>query len=186
MKRLKSLWLLILIFAQKAEDILYRWIVGMPTLQRSQITANLFLGGQYNLRGLRRLREMGITAIINMRMHSVYDEARFEGLAYLHLPTPDNTAPKMEDLIRGADFARSVIQDGGKIYIHCRQGLGRGPTMAIAYLLRMGATYEDAFATVKRVRTFIQPRPVQVTRLKELEAYYKQTNSADKRLTPRV
>ncbi len=186
MKHLRSIWLLIIIFLQKAEDVLYRSIAGMPTLQRSQITANLFLGGQYNLRGLRRLRVMGITAIINMRMHSVYEEARFEGLSYLHLPTPDNTAPKLEDLIRGADFARSVIQKGGKVYIHCRQGLGRGPTMAIAYLLSMGATYEDAFATVKRVRTFIHPRPVQVARLKELEAYYRQTETTDKKLVPRV
>ena len=186
MKRLKSIWLLIIIFLQKVEDLIYRWIAGMPTLQRSQITANLFLGGQYNLRGLKKLREMGITAIINMRMHSVYSDARFEGLSYLHLPTPDNTAPKLEDLIKGADFVHSVIETGGKVYIHCRQGLGRGPTMAIAYLLRMGATYEDAFATVRRVRTFIHPRPVQVQRLKELEAYFRQHDRTDKKLAPRV
>jgi dual specificity MAP kinase phosphatase len=78
----------------------------------------------------------------------------------------------MEDLIKGAEFAHKVIQDGGKVYIHCRQGLGRGPTMAIAYLMRMGATYADAFAAVKRVRPFIRPRRVQVQRLKELEAYF--------------
>ena len=186
MKRLRSIWLLILIFAQKAEYLIYRWFAGVETLQRSQITANLFLGGQYDLRGLRRLREMGITAIINMRMHSIYADARFEGLSYLHLPTPDNTAPKLEDLIKGADFAHSVIEAGGKVYIHCRLGLGRGPTMAIAYLLRMGATYEDAYATVRRVRTFIHPRPVQVQRLKELEAYFRQHDKGDEKLAPRV
>ncbi|MBS1665352.1 MAG: dual specificity protein phosphatase family protein [Bacteroidetes bacterium] len=183
---MKSIWLVVVIFVQKVWDQLHRGIVGIPTLRRSQITANLFLGGQYNLRGLRLLKEMGITGVINMRMHSVYVEARYQGLEYLHLPTPDNTPPKLEDLIRGAEFAHSQIEAGGKVYIHCRQGLGRGPTMAIAYLLRMGQTYADAFATVKRVRTFINPRAGQVARLKELEVYYGGQQKAETKLAPRI
>jgi len=72
------------------------------------------------------------------------------------------------------------------VYIHCRQGLGRGPSMAIAYLLKMGATYDDALATVKRVRSFINPRPVQVQRLKELEMYFREQDVAVKELVPKV
>lgn len=172
-RKLHSFWLIVVIFFQKVVDQTYRLTMGVPTLKRSQVTANLFLGGQYNLRGLRKLKEMGITGIINMRIHSIYKEAQYEGFNYLHLPTPDNTAPNINDLIKGADFAHNEIKNNGKVYIHCRQGLGRGPSMAIAYLLKMGATYDDAVATVKKVRTFINPRPVQVKRLKELEAYYK-------------
>jgi dual specificity MAP kinase phosphatase len=172
MKRLKSIWLLIGLFIVKLGDILHSRVMGLPTLKRSQITANLYLGGQYNLHGLRLLKEMGITAIVNMRMHSIYTEAHYEGFHYLHLPTPDNTAPALDDLIRGAEFTDKEIKAGGKVYIHCRQGLGRGPTMAIAYLLKMGETYEDAFLTVKAARSFIRPRAVQVARLKELEAYF--------------
>jgi len=172
-RKLHSFWLIVVIFFQKVADQTYRVIMGVPTLKRSQVTANLFLGGQYNLRGLHKLKEMGITGIINMRIHSIYEEAQYEGFNYLHLPTPDNTAPDINDLIKGADFAHNEIKNNGKVYIHCRQGLGRGPSMAIAYLLKMGATYDDAVATVKKVRTFINPRPVQVKRLKELEAYYK-------------
>jgi protein tyrosine phosphatase (PTP) superfamily phosphohydrolase (DUF442 family) len=185
-RKIKSIGLLILIFFQKILDQSYRLIRGIPTLQRSQITANLFLGGQYNLQGLKKLKEMGITAIINMRMHSIYTEAQYQGFRYLHLPTPDNTAPAMADLIKGAEFARDEIKNGGKIYIHCRQGLGRGPTMAIAYLMKMGATYEDAFAMVKKARTFISPRPAQIRRLKELEIYFKQPDTTVKELIPKV
>ena len=171
-KIIRSIWLLIAIWVQRFADQVHRWIVGLPQLKRSQITANLFVGGQYDQRGLKQLRALGITAIINMRMHSVFQEAQYVGMKYLHLPTPDNTAPKMEDLIKGAEFARAEIEAGGKVYIHCRQGLGRGPTMAIAYLLSLGETYETAYNTVKAVRTFIRPTAVQVRRLKELEAYY--------------
>ncbi|MFN0048223.1 MAG: dual specificity protein phosphatase family protein [Cytophagales bacterium] len=146
-------------------------------IRRSQITANLFLGSQYNLIGLQKLKALGITAIINMRIHSVYSEAQHEGIKYLHLPTFDNTPPEQEDLIKGAEFADKEIKNGGKVYIHCRQGLGRGPTMTIAYLLKIGTTFDDAFKLVKKVRPFIDPRPAQITGLRELENYYKIANA---------
>lgn len=174
LSKIKSIITLIVIFFQKVYDNVYRFFAGMPTLKRSQITANLFLGSQYNLVGLRKMKALGITAIINMRMHSIYSEAQYEGFHYLHLPTVDNTPPPMETLIKGADFADAEVKKGGKVYIHCRQGLGRGPTMTIAYLLKTGLTFQDAFNLVKKVRTFINPRPGQIERLKELEQYYQQ------------
>jgi dual specificity MAP kinase phosphatase len=172
LKNIKSHWIVTVIFLQKIFDILYRLLLGVPRLKRSQITTHLFLGGQYNLNGLKKLRQMGITGIVNMRIHSIYKEAHYEGFAYLHLPTVDNKAPTLEDLIRGANFIEAEIERKGKVYIHCRQGLGRGPSMAIAYLLKIGTTYEDALKLVKRVRPFINPRPSQVERLKELEQYF--------------
>lgn len=172
-RKSNSLWLIVVIFVQKVYDQSHRILAGIPTLKRSQITANLYLGGQYNLRGLQILKRMGITGIINMRITSIYTEARYMSMRYLHLPTPDNTPPSMEALQAGAKFAHDEISGGGKVYIHCRQGQGRGPSMAIAYLLYTGLTYEDAFALVQKVRTFIRPTATQVLRLKELEAFYK-------------
>src|SRR4028118_1690843 len=96
-KKIKSHWIVAVIFLQKIFDILYRLLVGVPRLKRSQITTHLFLGGQYNLRGLKKLKQMSITGIVNMRMHSIHKEAHYEGFAYLHLPTLDNRAPKLKD-----------------------------------------------------------------------------------------
>jgi hypothetical protein len=171
--KIKSFFTLTKLFLQYNSDNIYRVLFGMPRLKRCQITAKLFLGSQYNLVGLRKLKALGVTAIINMRMHSVYKEAQYEGFHYLHLPTPDNTPPPLDILLQGADFADREIKNGGKAYIHCRQGLGRGPTMALAYLLKSGLTLDDALALVKKVRPFINPRPGQLARLKELEAYYR-------------
>lgn len=170
--KIKSLVTFGRLFLQYNYDNLYRVIFGMPRLKRCQITANLFLGSQYNLVGLRKLKALGITTIINMRMHSVYTEAQYEGFHYLHLPTPDNTPPAMEALIKGAEFADAEVKNGGKVYIHCRQGLGRGPTMAIAYLVKTGLTVDDAITLIKKVRSFINPRPGQIQRLRQLETYY--------------
>jgi protein tyrosine phosphatase (PTP) superfamily phosphohydrolase (DUF442 family) len=172
--KVKSLWLIVAIFIAKMMDILHRYIYGLPNIAKSQITANLFLGSQYNLIGLRKLKALGITAIVNMRIHSVYSEAHYEGFKYLHIPTVDNTPPVLEDLIRGAQFIDNEIEGGGKVYVHCRQGLGRGPTMALAYLIKIGLTFDDAFALVKKVRKFVNPRRGQIERLKELEQYYKE------------
>jgi len=155
-------------------DNAHRIIKGLPRLNRSQITSNLFLGSQYNLLGLKKLKNMGVTAIVNMRMHADYDDAAHEGIKYLHLPTIDNTPPPLDVLIKGADFIDNEIKNKGKVYVHCRQGLGRGPTMAMAYLIKTGLTYEQAYATIRRVRTFINPRPGQIEMLKKLEKYYKQ------------
>jgi len=170
--KIKSITRIVFIFIEKMIDILHRFIFGLPNLKKSQITANLFLGSQYNLVGLKKLKALGVTAIVNMRIHSVYTEAQYEGFKYLHIPTIDNTPPLLEDLMRGADFMDKEIKSGGKVYVHCRQGLGRGPTMAIAYLIKSGLTFEDAFKLVKSVRTFINPRPGQIERLKELEGIY--------------
>jgi dual specificity MAP kinase phosphatase len=90
----------------------------------------------------------------------------------LHLPTKDNEAPSLHDLIKGTDFIVHEIAIGGKIYIHCRKGLGRGPTMAIAYLMRRGATLEDALSLIKKVRPFISPTVAQIGRLNELSLYF--------------
>lgn len=153
-------------------DNIYRVITGLPRLSRSQITAHLFLGSQYNLTGLRKLKTLGVTAIVNMRTHNDYGEAAHEGIKYLHLPTVDNTPPPLDVLIQGADFIDDEIKENGIVYVHCRQGLGRGPTMAMAYLIKKGMTYLDAYNMIRRVRIFINPRPGQVKRLKELEKYY--------------
>lgn len=154
-------------------DNIYRVVTGLPRLSRSQVTAHLFLGSQYNLIGLKKLRALGVTAIVNMRSHNVYGDAAHEGIKYLHLPTVDNTPPPLVVLIKGADFIDKEIKHKGIVYVHCRQGLGRGPTMAIAYLIKIGMTYKDAYARVKQARKFINPRPGQIKRLKELEEYYK-------------
>lgn len=172
----KIIWFFIGIglFFDYIYDNIYRLIAGMPRLSRCQVTAHLFIGSQYNLLGLKKLKALGVTAIVNMRMHNTYNEAVHEGIKYLHLPTIDNTPPPLDVLVQGANFIDEEIRNKGIVYVHCRQGLGRGPTMAMAYLIKLSMTYKEAYDMVRKVRIFINPRPGQVRRLKELEAYYRE------------
>jgi dual specificity MAP kinase phosphatase len=175
--RIQSIIRVVVIFFQVLLDSLHRYIYGIPNLKRCQITADLFLGSQYTKAGLKKLKALGITAIVNMRTHHVFVKAQYVGIKYLHLPTVDNTPPTLADLIKGAAFIDDEIKNNGKVYVHCRQGLGRGPTMALAYLIKTGLTFDDAFRLIKRVRPFIDPKPEQIQRLKELEEYYRHTSN---------
>lgn len=172
LKKIRSFIIGIGLFFDYLYDNIFRIITGMPRLKRCQITGHLFLGSQYNKIGLKKLKALGVTAIVNMRMHNSYNKAGHKGMKYLHFPTIDNTPPPLEVLIEGANFIDEEIKNKGIVYVHCRQGLGRGPTMAMAYLIKLGLTYQDAYNQIRRVRIFINPRQGQIRRLKELEAYY--------------
>lgn len=160
------------IHIQRVSDHTRRIIFGTPANHRSMVTPQLFVGGQFFERGLARLKNWGITAVVNMRMHHPPQFEHLTWLKALHLPTIDNTAPSMEHLQQGITFITNEIKQGGKVYVHCRAGEGRGPTMAIAYLISTRLTLADAEALVKKVRTFIKITPPQRQRLQELEKLY--------------
>ncbi len=146
-------------------DQLSRQLTGMPRLKHSEITDKLYLGGQYKLTSFETLKKVGITAIVNMRTKSVH-QLPLENFNYLHLPTPDHHAPTQEQLKQGVEFIDLQIKGGGKVYIHCRFGEGRGPTMAIAYLISTGLSLDEAIDSVIKVRPFIRPTAVQMQALK--------------------
>lgn len=146
------------VFALAAIDKFGRKLTGRPMMRFSQITPHLILGGQPARRRLPRLSALGVTGVINMRQEYDYvDDVGHTPLHYLHLPTIDNTAPTIDDLRKGVQFMRTEIASGGKVYIHCWEGLGRGPTMAAAYLVSTGLVPQVAWAKIRRVRPFIRP-----------------------------
>lgn len=156
MKYLKSILIVVIIEFQRLLDHTWRLITGTPMLKRSMITPQVFLGGQYSDLGLKKLHELGITAIVNMRTSPVPSFPFIKSFKTLHLPTPDLHAPTIDHLLTGIEFIKKEIEQNGKVYIHCRLGEGRGPTMTIAYLMNTGLTFQDAHALVKSVRTFIR------------------------------
>lgn len=145
-------------------------LTGVPLLEFSEVTPQIYVGPQYGRRGKRLLEAHNITAVVNMRIE--YDDAA-HGVAlpaYCHLPTVDDAAPPVDLLQRGVDFIDQVIKEGGKVYIHCKGGIGRAPTMAAAYLISQGLTLDDALARIMKVRPFIYITPPQMQALKHYEA----------------
>lgn len=159
--RMQGLWITLV----EAADQTYRTIRGAPTRRMSEITPQLVVGGQHSTHGLSILRRRGVTAIVNMRHES---DDRDKGRAldrYLYLPTIDNTPPTLENLHLAADFIAGEIARGGKVYVHCWEGVGRAPTTACAYLVSTGMTPQEAWARIRKVRPFVRPTPFQVAQI---------------------
>ena len=142
------------------------YVTGVPVLRYSRITPQLYVGPQFNAAGKRALEREGITAVVNLRTE--FDDAA-HGLAFPHycyLPTVDDDSPSTEHFQRGVDFIQAQIAAGGKVYIHCKAGVGRAPTLAAAYLIAQGDSLDAAIARIKQARPFITITPPQMAALR--------------------
>ena len=153
---------------------------GMPMAKYSRITRQIYVGPQYRQWGKRYLARLGITGVLNMRVE--YDDAAHNLLVgqYCHLPTIDDDAPTMVHLNAGIAFMERVIAGGGKVYIHCAGGIGRAPTMAVAYFVRHGLSVDDAIKLIKQTRPFINIMPVQMEQLRRFERQQLEAQRASK------
>ncbi len=142
-------------------DQLARRTTGAPIWRLCAVTPQLHVGGQHYRRGYAKMRDYGITAILNMRGEHCDQAQGIGGERHLQLATIDNTPPSLDDLRRGSDFIRAEIKRGGKVYVHCAVGCGRAPTMAAAYLISTGLTADEALRRIKAVRPFVHPTPGQ-------------------------
>jgi protein-tyrosine phosphatase len=161
--------------AMAGVDKFGRKLLGRPIWRYSWITPQILLGGQPARRVWPALAALGVKGVINLRAEYDYLDrlARTtDQVRYLHLPTVDNTAPTLEQLAEGVRFMREILSKDGKVYIHCWEGLGRGPTMVAAYLVSTGLTPDEAWDYIRTVRPFIRPVPAQRAQLQAFAEQY--------------
>lgn len=89
--------------------------------------------------------------------------------AYLWLPVKDHEAPTQDQLALGTAFMQAAIDRGAKVYVHCRVGHGRSPTMVAAYFIIQGMTTEEAIHRIQERRPEAHPEAQQVDALREFE-----------------
>lgn len=150
-------------------DHAYRLIYGLPLERFSLITPNIYLGGQHSLKALEKMKDLGVEGVVNMRTSQPHRDTIEKMFRYLNLNTIDKTPPKIEDLKVGTQFMKEIIDNGGKVYVHCRMGEGRGPSMVIAYLMSQGDTFAQALSKVKNIRGFINLNKEQTKNLMNFE-----------------
>jgi protein-tyrosine phosphatase len=101
---------------------------------------------------LAELRERGISALLSLTERPLPPEAlERHGLAAAHVPIADLTAPEPEEIERALGFIDVQRGLGRAIAVHCLMGQGRTGTVLAAYLIRAGASAEEALARVRAI-----------------------------------
>ncbi|PIR74783.1 MAG: hypothetical protein COU35_00710 [Candidatus Magasanikbacteria bacterium CG10_big_fil_rev_8_21_14_0_10_47_10] len=97
-------------------------------------------------------------------------DAPFGVQFYLWLPVEDHTAPSNEQLAVGVNMLETLVRLKKKVYVHCKNGHGRAPTLVAAYLIKQGKTPIEAVKFLRSKRTSIHLQDVQQAGLREFYA----------------
>ncbi|GMI55376.1 hypothetical protein ScalyP_jg308 [Parmales sp. scaly parma] len=117
----------------------------------------VWLGNADTARDSNKLRELGITHILNTAAD--VENAFPELFIYCKISMEDSEQQEFEGVFDYAfKFINRVEEIGGRVFIHCSAGVSRAATIAIGYMIY----YEkmallDAFLYVKNKRHIIDP-----------------------------
>lgn len=140
---------------------------GPVPFEYNQITEQIYIGTNMccETHFHEELITKGITADISMEKERM-DQA--DGVEFfLWLPTIDHTAPTLSQLQVGVATLDSLIQTKQKVYVHCKNGHGRGPTLVAAYFISLGQSVTEAIDTIKQKRPSIHLDQVQIEALEK-------------------
>ncbi len=139
-----------------------------PKLDYNYITDGIYVGSnQCCVMGLAEvLKKEGIT--VDISLEEIRIDQPFGVEAYLWLPTPDHTPPTQDQLVLGATTLATLVKQGKKVYVHCKNGHGRATTLVTAYLLMAGKTLAEAIDLIKKHRLTIHLQDSQIEALKNL------------------
>lgn len=99
------------------------------------------------------LKAHGITAVVTLTEGPLPSAQLNEaGLATLHIPVPDMTAPTPTQIEECIAFTNEQIDSGGAVVMHCLGGSGRTGTMLACYLVNHGTDPNSAIRQVRAVR----------------------------------
>lgn len=96
------------------------------------------------------LLKEGVTADISLEEDRL--DTPFGLQYYLWLSVPDHTPPAYKQLLIGARFLKNLVDNGEKVYVHCKRGHGRSPTLVAAYFMLEGLSASRAIKKVREKR----------------------------------
>jgi atypical dual specificity phosphatase len=140
--------------------------------QYSWVDPNVVLGAAPTRNELAKLKQMGVSRVVNMCEEFAGDAEALaaNGMEQLHLPCVDYYCPPVETLRRGVAFIQQEVTAGRKVFLHCKAGRLRSPCLAVCYLMmtrRVAA--RPAYKMVKAVRRQISWKIYEFENIKAIE-----------------
>lgn len=152
----------------KLTDI-YNHARGAKGFDYDQISETVFLGTnmccQFGFD--KELLAKGVRADISLEKERVDAPTGVD--YFLWLPTEDMKAPTQDALLMGVQALEFFAHKNIKVFIHCKNGHGRAPTLYCAFLIRQGIGVESAIAVLKAKRPSIHLNDLQVDALKTFQ-----------------
>ena len=111
-----------------------------------------------------KLTKEGITADISLEEDRI--DAPFGVEFYVWIPVKNHVSPTPDQLEFGVSVLEKLVSLGRKIYVHCKNGHGRAPTLVAAYLVKNGKTPQEAEEYIRQRRPTIHLENVQRQALK--------------------
>lgn len=101
---------------------------------------------------LDELQARGIGAIVSLTETALDIYAVQElGMSYAHIPIVDMTAPSPAQLFDALDAIDLAHGENRAVVVHCLAGQGRTGTVLAAWLIRQGATTDEAIGEIRSV-----------------------------------
>mmetsp|Transcript_35165 Transcript_35165/g.90359 ORF Transcript_35165/g.90359 Transcript_35165/m.90359 type:complete len:413 (-) Transcript_35165:340-1578(-) len=119
---------------------------------------SVFISGYMVPSNLEILQTHGITHIVNMAA-DVCDNCFPDKFEYCTYYLKDANSEDLTPLFyRTLEWIQNVVDGGGRVLVHCREGVSRSATMVIAYLMwSLHLPFEAAHERLRKVRPICNP-----------------------------
>jgi len=77
------------------------------------------------------------------------------------MPGQNHTTPKHDQLEFGVSVLEKLVSMSRKVYVHCKNGHGRAPTLVSTYIIKKSKTPAEAEAFIKSKRPTMHLEDVQ-------------------------